>query len=488
MRTIAILTMVLAFAVPARAQYAEDVLRFSQFGPAGTGASLARGNASVGLADSYSALFWNPAGLSQLKNYEFTVGASYLDYGNTIRYLGTRSDGSQTAMGLNNLGIVYPIPTIRGGLTFALGYQRVANYTSQAEFNGYNVSSSIVPSLLPDVDLSTLSAADRQDLLDNNIPYQLYLADISGNRLVTPINGDVRQTVVVREGGGADHWSFGGGIDVAKELSLGATVSVVSGTYTYDRTFLEEDVQNAYQKAPGDTLGLFDRFQYINTINSDLSGFNAVFGLHYRKQGKYRIGLTVRTPTYYTIRENFTEEAGSQFDPNLDGTIDRYDIAFDGTTEYRISTPAVVSLGAVIQLADWLAVSGDAEYTDWRTMKFVTTRSDLMAENRLIRDFYRATVNLRAGAELTLWELGLKLRGGVQYRPSPYEGDPREFDQQYYSAGAGFRLDENVWLDAGYSFGTWKTFRDNYAVGSVVSRTDERIKTHQGIVTLSFMF
>lgn len=488
MRTIAILSAALAIAVPAQGQFAEDVLRFSQFGPGGTGGSLARGNASVGLADSYSALFWNPAGLSQLKNYEFTVGASYFDHGNTIRYLGTRTDGSQTALTLNNLGIVYPIPTIRGGLTFALGYQRVANYTSQAAFTGYNVSSSIVRSLIPDVDLSTLSAADEQDLLDNNIPYQLYLADISGNRLVTPIQGDVRQTVVVREGGGADHWSFGGGIDVAKDLALGATVSVVSGTYTYDREFIEQDVQHVYQKAPGDTLGMFDEFRYINTINSDLSGFNAVFGLHYRKQGKYSIGLTVRTPTYYTVRENFSEEAESRFDPNLDGTIDRYDIAFDGTTEYRIATPAVVSLGGVVFMGDWLAVSGDLEYTDWRTMKFVTSRSELLAENRLIKNIYRPTMNLRAGAELTLWELGLKLRGGVQYRPSPYEGDPREFDQQHYSAGAGFRLEENVWLDAGYSFGTWKTFRDNYAIGSFVSRTDERVKTHHAIVTLSFVF
>jgi long-subunit fatty acid transport protein len=488
-KIVVVWSAVLLGIAPARGQFAEDVLRFSQFGLGVGASSLAMGGASVGMASDFSALFWNPAGLAQQKSYEFSVGASYLNFGNTTRFLGTRTEGSQSGFNLNSLGLVYPVPTVRGGLTFAIGFNRVANYTTKTEFTGYNSSSSIIPSLIPDVDLSTLSQAELDDLLDNNIPYQLYLADISGNRLVTSINGDVQQSAVIRESGGMNHWSFGGAVDVARDLALGVTLSIVSGSYTYDREFMEADVLNNYQKAPSDTLGLFDQFRYVSTINTDLSGFNAVFGLHYRKQGKYRIGFTVRTPTYYTIEETFSDEGYSRFDPNLNGTVDQFDIAFDGKTNYKIATPVVVTLGGAVQFRDWLVVSGDVEYTDWRNMKFVTSRSDLQSENRLIQNIYRPTFNLRGGAEVTLWDLGLKVRGGLQLRPSPYEGDPSDFDQQFYSAGAAFRIDENVWLDAGYAFGFWKTFRDNYysPTGSA-SRTNEHVKTHNAVVTLTFRF
>jgi len=473
----------------ASAQYAEDVLRFSQLG-LGTGArSLGMGTAAVGVAEDYSALFWNPAGLAQVRNYEFSAGLSFLDYTNGTKLLGTKTQAASSVLNLNNLGVVYPVPTSQGSLTFAFGFNRVSNYSTQTEFSGFNASSSIVPWLIPDVDLTSVSAASRQDYLDNNIPYQLFLADTLNGRFVTSIVDSVQQSGTIREGGGINHWSFGGAIDVARDLSLGVTVSLVTGSYTYDREFTESDTKNVYQKAPSDTYGLFDQFSYVNTINSDLTGFNALFGLMYRKQGKFRIGLTVRTPTYYTIKEKYTDEGRSRFDPNLNGVVDEYNIAFDGRTEYSVITPSVLSLGGSYQFGDLLMLSGDAEYTDWRDMKFDTPNSSLEAENRLIQKIYRATINLRGGVEVTLWDYGVRLRGGVVVKPSAYEGDPSTFDQRYYTAGVGLELDKNTWLNAGYAFGQWKTFRDNYYYGNATqSRTDEKITTHNLIVSLSFQF
>lgn len=489
MKILAVSILVLTISVPSRAQYAEDVLRFSQFGFGIGSTSMSLAGASVGAVNDYSALFWNPAALTQLRNYEFSAGATYFGYDNTTRFLGTRTEGSRSALNINSLGLVYPVPTVQGSLTFAFGFNRVSNYTSIAEYSGLNAASSIVPSLIPNVDLSTLTQAEQDELLDNNIPYQLYLADIAGNALVTPVTGNVQQSATIREGGGANHWAFGGAIDVAKDLSLGASLNIVTGSYRYDREYVEEDLLDNYQRAPADTLGLFDRFSLISTINSDLNGVNAVFGLHYRKQGKFRVGLTVRTPTYYTIQESFSDEARSRFDPNMNGSIDEYDIAFDGKTEYKIVTPFVVAAGGALHYRDWLMVAGDIEYTDWRTMNFQTSLSDLEAENRLIENIYRATLNLRGGAEITLWDLGVKIRGGLSVTPSPYDGDPSDFDQVYYTAGAGFRLDENLWLNTAYAFGNWKTFRDNYTFnGTAPSRTNEHIKTHTVGLTLSLQF
>lgn len=471
----------------ASAQYAEDVLRFSQLGSGSGARSMGMGNAAVGVADDYSAIFWNPAGLAQLRNYEFSAGLSFLGYSNNTRFLGTKTGASNGILNLNNLGIVYPVPTSRGSLTFAFGFNRVSNYSTKTEFSGFNAASSIIPTLIPDVDLNSVSSASADDYLNNNVPYQLFLADTLNGRFVTSIFDSVQQSGTISEGGGVNHWSFGGAIDVAKDLSLGATVSLVTGSYVYDREFRENDTRNIYQKAPGDQYGLFDEFSYVSTINSDLTGFNALFGLMYRKQGKFRIGFTVRTPTYYTIKEKYSDEGRSRFDPNLSGAVDEYNVAFDGRTEYSVITPSVLSLGGSYQIGDLLVLSGDAEYTDWRQMKFDTPGSSLEAENRLIQKIYRSTINLRGGAELRLWDLGVKLRAGFAVKPSPYEDDPSAFDQRYYTAGVGFELDRNVWLNAGYGFGYWKTFRDNYYYGGE-SRTDESVKTNNLIMSLSFQF
>ena len=158
-----------------QAQYAEDALRFSTFN-LGIGArSAGMGNASIGLAEDFSALFTNPAGLASLRSFEFSVGLSNVGYNNDATFFGNTLGGNNQVTNLNNLGIVYPVPTTRGSLSFGFGFARVANYATSASFKGFNPGSSIVESLTPDVNLNAMPDAGRKDFLDNNIPFQVFL-------------------------------------------------------------------------------------------------------------------------------------------------------------------------------------------------------------------------------------------------------------------------------------------------------------------------
>jgi hypothetical protein len=123
-------------------------------------------------------------------------------------------------------------------------------------------------------------------------------------------------------------------------------------------------------------------------------------------------------------------------------------------------------------------------------MEFTGTNPDLIEENRLIRDTFRSTTNLRGGVEVALFDLGLRLRGGVVFNPSPYQNDPKDFDQLYYTGGIGASIDENVILNASVAFGNWKTFRDNYYLFGLnnASKTSEAIQTSSFNVTLSYRF
>lgn len=488
-RVTALSALTLLTASAARAQFVEDALRFSTFNlPVGARAS-GMGNTSVGLADDFSALFTNPAGLTSLRNFEFSVGLSNPSYNNDVLFFGQSTSSNNSVTNLNNLGLVYPVPTARGSLSFAFGFARIANYSTSAVFSGFNPYSSLVQSLTPNVNLNGMSSTDVQNLLDSNIPYQVYLANLDSinGRLYPLDTGYVQQSVNIREGGGLNSWSLGGAVDIAKDLSLGVTFSLVSGSYSYDRLYTETDVTNHYnQPAPWD----FNQFVYESTISSNISGYNLLVGLMYRKQGRYKIGFTVKTPTYYEISENFSDAGSSYFDNGDNPATYRN----PGTTKYNIRTPIVLSGGASFQVTDWLLLAGDAEYTDWTQMEFTNDNPDLQSENRVIRDILQPTTNLRGGAEVTLWKYGVRLRGGVMYNPSPYKGDPTDYNQLYYTAGVGIALDENVAVNASYAYGTWKTFRDNYYVDFAIpqlvapSRTSESVKLNTLNVTLSYHF
>ncbi len=491
--TLAAVALLGALASTARAQYAEDALRFSQFGLSPGARALGMGAVGVGLADDFSALFTNPAGLAQIRSFEFSAGLNHSSYGNDATYFGSLTSADNTATNLSSLGLVYPIPTSRGSLTFAFGYGRVANYTTGATIDGTNPYSSIIQSLVPTTNLNTLSAADRQSLLDNDVAYQLYLADVDTlsaiQRLVPLVGGGLRQTATILEGGGINSWSFGGSMDIARNLSLGITLNFQTGSYSYDRQYVETDPSNLYNSYVYLTSTDLNRFSWESTIRSDLTGFNALFGLMYRNPGKYRVGLTYRTPTTYDVSETYSDSYKSFFDngdapPPMD---------FNGSTKYKVVTPSVLSVGATLQPMEWLLLSGDAEYTDWTQVQFDSNSPDLIDENRLIKtSYFRDTWNLRGGVEVALFDIGLRLRAGAIYEPSPYKADANIASRNpiYYTGGAGFTIDGNTTINVAYVYGTWKTFRYNYQLAGVAQQavTSESIVSQNMQIGLAYRF
>lgn len=491
MKTLSITAVLFAsiiFSQSATAQYAEDALRFSQYGLGVGTRTLGMGDAAVGTVNDYTSLFWNPAGLALEKNYEFSLGLSNNGMSNDATYLGVTQNSTKNATNLNNIGFVYPIATTRGSLTFGFGFGRVASYNSTSSYSAFNPQSSIVQSMAPapSTDLSGYSADGLASVLDNNIAFQTFLADtstIGGRLLLYPyVTDSVQQSATILEGGGMNHWSFGGAVEIAKDLMVGMSLNFVSGSYTYDRQYTESDVANVYHyAAPFD----FNKFIYESTISSDLSGFNALFGLMLKKQGRYQVGIAVRTPTHFEINETYTDNGQSFFKTNNDS----YQQSYTNQTRYSITTPFVFSGGLSIQALDWLVVAGDAEYTDWTQMQFNTNDPALIEENHFITTAMKATWNLRGGAEVTFWNLGLRLRGGVIMNPSPYIGDPSKYNQMYYTAGVGYDVDENVTLNGAYAIGTWSTFRNVYSTDTQsYSTSNEDVKSNNVVVSLSYRF
>lgn len=451
------------FLLPTYAQFPEDALRLSSIG-LGTGArSLGLGMTYTGVANDFSAVYWNPAGLGQIRMSEMSVGLAHQSYGNTSTYLGSQKSLNNSSTSLNNFGLVYPFPTSRGSLVFAVGYSRANDFTTALSFDGFNSQSSIISTLPSD------------------LAYQLYLVDSVGN---TPILDSLQQRGKVLESGGLNNWTFAAGIEAARQLYLGVSLTVISGSYTYSREFIETDVFDKYSQARFGANYAFTSLNIINTINGEISGFTARFGMLYRFDSGARFGLNFKTPSFYNVKENFSTDGTTLFDvPDLQGRFS-YNDRLDGRTEYDVTSPFVFGAGASVPIGD-LMLSGDVEYTDWTQMKFSNADPIVEQYNADIKELFRPTANLKGGAEYEFSNVGFRLRGGFAYMPSPYRGDDQSFAQKYITGGVGFIVGDAVAVDVGYAYGFWNTYHVNYDRSP---RTLESIRTHNLLATLTYRF
>lgn len=476
MRTGIMVSIVLLGQV-AVAQYPEDALRFATPGLGVGSRAIGMGGAYTGVASDYSALFWNPAGLAQIEHGEFSLGLSHLTFKNQSTFLGESESYTNNATQLNALGLVFPAEVRRGNLVFAFGYHRQSNFTTGLSFEGFNPASSIIQTLNRD---SAVVAGDP-----SGIAWELYLADTTrdgqGRRIYySPIVNRVTQLGKVLEGGGLNNYSAGAAIDIAQNVSVGVTLNYTSGTYRYERTYREQDNANIYQSPVNGSPLQFDQFMQEDFIESDLTGFNVKLGLMYRVPDRFRFGITVKSPTVFRIKEDFGTTYSADFDNGDHVQLD----PINSSGEYDVATPWVFSAGASLILRD-LVLSGDVEYTDWTQLEFRNANADLLALNKDMKDIFRATANLRAGAEYDIKQAGLRLRGGFIYNTSPYRNDPGSYDQKYATGGLGILLSQETMLDLTYARGWWKTFRYNYD-GS--PRVDEDVTTNNFSLTFSYRF
>jgi long-subunit fatty acid transport protein len=459
---------------PAHAQYPEDALRFSSPGFGVGSRALGMGNAYTGVASDFSAIYWNPAGLAQLQLSEFAFGMSHLNNKDDSRFFGGSEAYTNNTTNLNTLGILYKVPTYRGSLVVGIGFHRQNSFASGLSFSGFNPNSSIVQTYARN------GASYPSDLTDN-IAYQLYLADIDTltGRFISPITDRVTQTAKVVEGGGLNNWSIAGAFDIAKNLSLGVTLTYVSGIYRYDRAYEEEDRAGIHNAYPFD----FQRLTLDEYIESDISGVNAKFGLLYRIPDRFRLGVAAKTPTAFSVKETFGTTSRSYFD---NGDMRPEDSPFEtsGSGQYDIRSPWVFSVGASVIIRD-LMIAADLDFTDWTQLEFVRANQDLLAQNKEIKKIFRPAANLRGGLEYDLSDAGVRLRAGFIYNTSPYLGDPSSFDQKYVTGGLGIALGDLTMLDLAYARGWWETFRNNY---NSTSRTDEKITNNLFVMTLSYRF
>ncbi|MCH8871178.1 outer membrane protein transport protein [candidate division KSB1 bacterium] len=399
----------------------------------GTGArAIAMGGAYTSVGGDFSASFWNPAALANIRRVEFYGSLSHLMRQNTVEF-GVPFDpaineSEENFTKFNSAGLAYPVPTEQGSLVFAFGYNQVKSYDSNFDFRAFNFS--------PD--------------------------------------DSVNQAWKELETGSLNTWTASGAMAVSPNMSVGVGLNFWTGGSDFQTTFREVDIDDIYAD--------FENFTRDDGLNTNISGFNVKIG-GLIELPLLRLGATISTPITFKVEEEWSFHEEELFD---DGSfVDSLDA---GIFEYRIRSPWTFSGGASLNLLNFV-FSGDIEYNDWTQIKYKSeppfsgvTETEA---NLSIRDNYRATTRIRLGGEFTLPLTGLSFRAGYFRDPSIFKDVSSHEDKQFYSAGIGFLVDKQVRLDVTLVHGFWKNFNQDLP-GTDATIDYEDIEVNKAFVSLAF--
>jgi len=385
--------------------------------------ALGLGGAYTGVADDYTALYYNPAGLGQIQKSQFFGTLGHLSSNDQITLSGTNYSESSSYTKLNSLGLVIPIPTSRGSLVFAAGYHNVRQF-------------------------------------DNSLVFSYFLS--------TP--GDsVTQEYSWLEEGGLHNVSLGFSVEMSPDLFLGGSVNFWGGKDDYTHQFKELD-------EPYD-IWWFSDTTSTEQIVTEFSGINLNLSVLYRYQNRFRFGGTIVTPLTLKSDEDWNYRDVMNWD---DGASTTYED--NGKFVYKIQSPWVFRFGGAVNVGPMM-ISGDVELFDYSQIKYKSeppsgdeTQSGANLE---IKQNLENVINYRFGGEFGIPGTGVTLRGGYAVYPSPFKDALPGWDRKVYSLGAGFAASEQVEFDLGVASTSW-----DGVVGGDFSK--EKIEMKKVLVSLLY--
>jgi hypothetical protein len=228
------------------------------------------------------------------------------------------------------------------------------------------------------------------------------------------------------------------------------------------------------------------RSNFIEDLEVDGYGINGTLGIILRPVSQFTIGASVVSPTYYTMKEYYSNASNSIYntfdmvnyedyflanydlianpDPDYDYTSfvgsefvieDEYFESDVNYYEYEMTTPMKVSGGASYFFGKSGFITADVEWIDYKSMRLRERAYSMTEQNDIIRAMYKSVLNYRVGGEFR--HENFRLRGGFAYKADPYRS-AQVVDRSItdITAGIGYRS-EKFYLDLAAIFSNYKS-------------------------------
>ncbi len=450
---------ILMLACSTFAQDMTDALRYSNYRISGTARSAAMGNAFGALGGDFTSLSINPAGAAVYRTSEFTFTTSVGNTKNDGNYLGKNSFDSEYTMSINNIGYVAAIPTGANSetglvsLSFGMGFNRLASFTSNMMAQGSDMESSLMKYFTYNAN-NPFTQSDNLNSYYERLAWDTYMLNYDEqnkeyfNDLTDNGYGQSLRKTTQHEGH-INEYLLSFAANFNHKFYLGGTLGIHDVYYKEDANIYEFDAKN--------NIPYFDEFNFGTTLSTSGYGFNFKVGAIYKPTTNLRLGFAVHTPTFYNLNDNYNSNMNSSITYLSDGKTENYSAKPDkgGVYDYRIQSPIKYILSGAYVIGKSGLISVDYEILDYSKANISNGSDgyDFYDQNAEINDAYRTVGNLHIGGEYRL-DKNFSLRAGYEnyqnaFNPNYLNDNNQNTDKpvSVYSGGLGFKQG-NLFLDA----------------------------------------
>jgi len=481
-KVVIIISVALFFSIETMAQNEIDALRYSMISFGGTARYSSMGGAFGALGADFSTISTNPAGLAVYRKNEFTFTPSIYKSGTKAIYNGKSAEEDKYNFNFGNMGMVFNLKTNSNNdekgwktVNIAFGLNRNNNFHKKVLIEGNNYQSSLMDLYL---DAAQGKVYEDLDPFSTQLAFNTYLLDtISATNYFSNVpSGGLLQRKLIETKGAMQEMVFALGANYNNKLYIGGTIGFPYIKYSEYSSYEEQDEK--------DSLLIFNRFIINEDMVTSGSGFNFKFGIMYVpldiEMLKVKLGAAVHTPTFYDMHDEWAKNMVAYYDNGSSFTSDSPNGAYD----YKLTTPLRVIGSVAVQIAQLGTISADYEFLDYAESRLTSKKEKYFEENNLIKQKYRATNNLRIGAEALV---GLfSLRCGYALYNSPFRSDLNDAKRTSMSAGFGI-IDKGYFLDFAYVYS--KSNEDYYLYNEIsMNPTVLKSTSHNFLVTLGFKF
>ena len=378
--------------------------------PLVTGARAAgMGFVSMAVADDATAITSNPAAMARLHRVELSGGFRRSMLAIEGEMAGSPFTTDLTGTDFASFRFAYPFPTFRGSLVFGLSAERIYDFSD-----------------------------DRLAAYEDAITWE----ENPGEDPWTDVWASEEDYIA---GGGITALSTACALDASPNISLGVTVSYLTGDYSKDwfwDIYDDHDVSDRYTDV-----------HIAEQYRADISGWRwTLGGLFYVMEG-LSVGVAMDTPTTLTLdgtSRSYTELVATDPDST---TISDWSVLFSD----KIKVPFAFRGGVAYAPLDFIVVGVDFNYSDWTQMDYAgrITETEPGEGGLQRRALYDEKLGYGVGTEVTIPSWPLRVRAGYVHRPIAYNGLEVLSDRSYFTVGGGVLIDtvlavDIAWIKAAY--------------------------------------
>ncbi len=427
-----------------------DALRYSQTELNGTARSLAVGGAFGALGADFSSAIINPAGFALYRSNSFNLSGGMSNTKSNVEYLGTTKKDFDFNLTLPSVGLVFyngkyqnrkPAKTGWINTNFSIGIVKTNNFNKILNYNGDNESNSMLDYFAErahGLTVDNLSATSEElevgyyDI--ETMAWDAYLIDSVGSRTygaaIDPLNRSLNQKNTINSVGGTNNISLHLSSNYENKFYLGGGINIITVRYKEQNRFTETDKSSNFNN--------WSVWSLEQNILTKGFGVNANLGFIVRPNDNVRLGAAIQTPTFYDLRDEYSDEMSVTYD---DGAYGEFQTA-EGYYEYELLTPFKTTISAAYLFGKLGFISSDIEVVDYSTMRLRPSISAFEASNDLISSKYGKAVNVRVGGEYVMNIL--RFRGGFARNASPLN-NPKDGNLTRYFATAGIGIKDSKW-------------------------------------------